>query len=113
MRGPHAAQPLDSFETYLFWSSALLAGLLAIGFFVKGRGAANPDLAWRQTKDNWMLCAILWAVLLGHTSPARPALLMAGTTAQWWLAWRTVRRIGASPRITGCPTPSPFCVPRD
>jgi hypothetical protein len=87
-------------ETCLFWSSALLAGLLAIGFVVKGRGTVEPDLAWSQTKDNWMLGAIVWVVLFGHAWPDRVALLIVGTLAQGWLAWRTVRRIGALGRET-------------
>ena len=95
-------------ESYLFWCSALLAGLLAAGFFMKRQvvlftppAPANPDLAWSQTKDNWMLCAVVWAVLIGHAWPDKAALLMAGTVVQWWLAWRTLQRIRALARAPG------------
>jgi len=86
----------------------LLAALLAIGFFARGQVVrftglvtVDPDLAWSQTKDNWMLCAVVWAVLIGHAWPDKAALLMAGTVVQWWLAWRTLQRIRALARAPG------------
>ena len=91
----------------------MLAALLAIGFFARGQVVrftglvtVDPDLAWSQTKDNWMLCAVVWAVLFGHAWPDRAALLIAGAMALWWFAWRTVRRIGALARKAAKPEAS-------
>ena len=86
--------------TQLFWLIASVEVVLAIAFALRMRKVATPDLqpmhfalARSQRQDNWLVCAVIWIVLLSADSPVKPALSMAGALALGWLGQRTLHRL--------------------
>lgn len=86
-----------------FWFIATLDVVVSIGIEVwirmtrsRSRSLKTEHLtsvAVSQRKDTWLVCAIVWIVLLGDGFPMGWLLHAAGTVAMSWLLWRTVQRM--------------------
>lgn len=91
----------------LFWLIATVEITVSIGFAWLVRRVPNVkltadhfDLARSQKKDNWLACAIIWAVVFSEATPIREALWVVGAMLLAWLIQRTVYRLR---RVMGPP----------
>ena len=83
-----------------FWFMATLDVVVSIGIEVWARSARSralktdryTSLVLGQRKDTWLVCAVVWIVLLSDGLPLRWLLHVAGTVVLLWLLRRTVQR---------------------
>jgi hypothetical protein len=87
-------------ETQIFWFLATVTCVLAFGFAFKhkslltGTGQpSRPDLARSQEKDNWLICIVVWSVILVDSPPYGQILRVLGSLVLAWAAWRTLWRV--------------------
>lgn len=87
-------------ETQIFWFLATVTCVLAFGFEFKhksmltGAGqASHPDLVRSQGKDNWLICIVVWSVILVDSPPYGEVLRVLGSLVLAWAAWRTLWRM--------------------
>jgi hypothetical protein len=84
----------------LFWLIATVDIAVSIGFELLMRRVPNVKLtadhfglARSQRKDNWLACAVIWAVVLSDSSPLRKAIWVMGALLLTWLIQRTAYRL--------------------
>ncbi len=94
-----------------FWFIATLEIVVSIGIEIWIRMTRSRRLKTKQTehlislaigqrKDTWLVCAIVWVVLLGDGFPLPWLLHAMGTVAMSWLLLRAVQRMLSFARRT-------------
>ena len=91
----------DLVASQSFWFIATLDVVASIGIEIWVRMTRTRSigtdrlisLATGQRKDTWLVCAIVWIVVLGDGFPLPWLLHAAGTVAMSWLLRRAVQRI--------------------
>ena len=72
---------------------------MSIGFVLLNRvpplklTASHYALARGQRQDNWLACAVIWAVVFSEDCPIRQALRVIGAMLLAWLIQRTAQRL--------------------
>jgi len=91
---------MESMSEHVFWFLAMWAGALAIAFAFRYNGMASVEekkrcaaLARGQELDDWLICALIWAVVLSGAWEGKIALESVGALVLAWTAWRTLRRL--------------------
>ncbi len=93
----------DLVASQSFWFIATLDVVVSIGIEIWIRTTRTRSigtdqlisLATGQRKDTWLVCAIVWIVLLGYGFPVQWLLHVAGAGALLWLLRRTLQRLRA------------------
>ena len=85
----------------VFWILATLEVLVSIGvegwiWLIAKRGhksERSTAVAIGQRKDIWLVCCIVWIVLIGDHVSSWSLLHAAGASTLLWRLWRTLQRL--------------------
>ena len=94
--------------SHCFWFIATFDVVVSIGIEIWIRTTRTHrigtdrliSLATSQRKDTWLVCGIVWLVLLSDGFPLPWLLHAAGTVAMSWLLLRAVQRVLSFARRT-------------